>query len=276
MQPTILVVDDDVNLLKMISTVLTQYKYQVLTAESGQSAMQVWKDHPNRIDLLFTDIFMHDMSGIELAGALMVLQPGLKVIFTSGADQERVEELFPYPENIRFLKKPVPIDVMVGCIKDACPSAAVHATLISPVSPAAAEARELIGELDAEIVTLYPGLPVNGIDAVEFEKAGGYFVIAREAGQVAGCGAFRPVDERCAEIKRMFVRSAARRQGIARKILRHLEEEIRRRGFRSMVLETGCKNTQAMALYEAEGYFPIPAYLGYVGSPISRCFVKRA
>jgi ribosomal protein S18 acetylase RimI-like enzyme len=74
----------------------------------------------------------------------------------------------------------------------------------------------------------------------------------------------------------MFVRHAARRRGIARQILRHLEEEIRRRGFRSIVLETGCDNSEALALYEAEGYFPIPAYLGYVGSPISRCYVKRA
>jgi ribosomal protein S18 acetylase RimI-like enzyme len=74
----------------------------------------------------------------------------------------------------------------------------------------------------------------------------------------------------------MFVRGSARRRGIARQILRHLEEEIRRRGFCSIVLETGCENAEALAMYEAEGYFPIPPYLGYVGSPISRCFAKRA
>lgn len=147
---------------------------------------------------------------------------------------------------------------------------------IVAVSPATEDARALIRELDRDIAALYPGLPINGIAAAEFESAGGYFVIAKEAGEAVGCGAFRPVDERCAEIKRMFVRRTARRRGIARQILRHLEEEIRRRGFRSIVLETGCDNSEAMALYEAEGYFPIPAYLGYVGSPISRCYVKRA
>lgn len=148
--------------------------------------------------------------------------------------------------------------------------------MIVAVSPAIEEARELIRELDTEIATLYPGLPVNGIDAAEFEKAGGYFVIVREADRAVGCGAFRPVGERCAEIKRMFVRASARRRGIARQILRHLEEEVRRRGFRSIVLETGCDNSEALALYEAEGYFPIPAFLGYVGSPISRCYAKKA
>lgn len=149
-------------------------------------------------------------------------------------------------------------------------------SMIEAVSPANEEARELIRELDTEIASLYPGLPINGLDVAEFERADGYFVVARAGGVALGCGAFRPVDARCAEIKRMFVRGSARRRGIARQILRHLEEEIRRRGFCSIVLETGCENAEALALYEAEGYFPIPPYLGYVGSPISRCFAKRA
>ena len=147
--------------------------------------------------------------------------------------------------------------------------------MIAAVSPTTDEARELIRELDAEITARYPGLPINGIDAAQFERDGGYFVVAREAGHAVGCGAFRPADDRCAEIKRMFVKARARRRGIARKILRHLEEEIRRRGFQSIVLETGRDQPEALALYEAEGYFPIPAFLGYVGSPISRCYAKK-
>jgi putative acetyltransferase len=148
--------------------------------------------------------------------------------------------------------------------------------MIVAVSPATDEARELICELDAEIAARYPGLPINGIDAAKFESAGGYFVISKEAGHAVGCGAFRPVGDRCAEIKRMFVKASARRRGIGREILQHLEEEIRRRGFQSIVLETGCDQSEALALYEAEGYFPIPAFLDYVGSPISRCYAKKA
>lgn len=147
---------------------------------------------------------------------------------------------------------------------------------ILAISPADEDSRELIRELDTQITALYPGSPINGIDAAEFEKVGGYFVIARDADRAIGCGAFRPVTENCAEIKRMFVRASARRRGVARQILRHLEDEIRRRGFRSIVLETGLKNSEAMALYESEGYFPIPPFLGYVGSPISRCYAKKA
>ena len=130
-------------------------------------------------------------------------------------------------------------------------------------------------ELDAEIAALYPDSMINGIDGVEFEKSGGYFVVAQQENRTIGCGGFRPLDEECAEIKRMFVRPEVRRRGGARQILRHLEEEVRRRGFRSTVLETGCNNTGAIALYESEGYSQIPEFPGCVGNPVSRCYIKR-
>ncbi len=147
---------------------------------------------------------------------------------------------------------------------------------IEVISPVAEEARSLICEFGSEIAALYPDYPIDGIVTDEFEKADGYFVVARDADRALGCGGLHPLDKRCVEIKRMFVREEARRRGVARRILRHLEEEARRRGFRSIVLETGCNNTAARALYEAEGYHPIPAFLGYVGIPISRCYEKNA
>jgi GNAT superfamily N-acetyltransferase len=149
------------------------------------------------------------------------------------------------------------------------------ASVIIAISPSDEEARALMHELDAEIAALYPGSVISGIDEAEFEKSGGYFVIAQQGNQAIGCGGFRPVDEECAEIKRMFVRPAVRRRGGARQILRHLEEEVQRRGFRSTVLETGCDNAGAIALYESEGYLQIPEFPGCLGIPVSRCYIKR-
>ncbi len=83
------------------------------------------------------------------------------------------------------------------------------------------------------------------------------------------------INEKCAEIKRMFVRPDVRRRGWARQILRHLEEEAHRRGFCSTVLETGCDNAGAIGLYESEGYSQIPEYPGCQGILVSRCFMKR-
>lgn len=149
------------------------------------------------------------------------------------------------------------------------------ACVILAISPKDEQARALMQELDAEIAALYPGSVISGIDEAEFEKSGGYFVIAREGNQTIGCGGFRPVNEGCAEIKRMFVRPDVRRRGGARQILRHLEEEMHRRGFRSTVLETGCDNAGAIALYESEGYLRIPEFPGCLGIPVSRCYMKR-
>jgi putative acetyltransferase len=149
------------------------------------------------------------------------------------------------------------------------------ASVIIAISPSDEEARALMRELDAEIAALYPGSLISGIDEAEFEKSGGYFVIAQQGNRTIGCGGFRPVDEECVEIKRMFVRPEVRRRGGARQILRHLEEEVRRRGFRSTVLETGCDNAGAIALYESEGYSHIPEFPGCQGIPVSRCYMKR-
>ena len=147
--------------------------------------------------------------------------------------------------------------------------------VIVAVSPTDEGARSLMRELDTEIAKLYPSSQIVGIDEAEFENSGGYFVIARQGNQTIGCGGFRPVDAECAEIKRMFVRPEVRRRGGARKILRHLEEEVHRRGFRSTVLETGCDNAGAIALYESEGYLQIPEFPGCLGITVSRCYMKR-
>jgi GNAT superfamily N-acetyltransferase len=146
---------------------------------------------------------------------------------------------------------------------------------IVPVRPDEPEARELIRQLDTDLVSRYPGGPIHGIDAGEFVDGGGYFVIAREGAKLVGCGAFRPRDAQRVELKRMFVAPAFRRQGCSRAILHHLEAEIRRRGFHEIVLETGFRQPEAIAFYLTEGYGPIPLFGEYVNDGISRCFGKR-
>ena len=147
-------------------------------------------------------------------------------------------------------------------------------TIVS-VSAGGPEAQQLIRELNDEIATLYPDAPIDAVDISEFAFAGGYFVVAKDADHAVGCGGFRRINDRFVEMKRLFVRPSARRRGIARQILRHLETEIRRRGYSNTVLETGCHNTAAIALYESEGYLPIRPFRG-TGNPTSRCYAKQA
>ena len=145
---------------------------------------------------------------------------------------------------------------------------------IVAVSPGAADALRLIRELNDEMAALYPGSPIDAVDISEFESAGGYFVVAQDRDHAVGCGGFRRINDRFVEMKRLFVQPSARRRGIGRQILRHLEAEIRRRGYCNTVLETGCDNAAAIALYESEGYQPIRPFRG-TGTATSRCYAKQ-
>ena len=148
--------------------------------------------------------------------------------------------------------------------------AQVEYRIESAGSPAAAR---LIAALDDELSRQYPGLPVNGIDVAQFEAGGGVFAICYVDGEPAVCGAFRPWED-AAEIKRMFVLPATRGRGLGRRMLAFLEAEAARRGYARAVLETGNLQHEAIGLYRAMGWTPIPIFGPYIGSPISICFEK--
>jgi GNAT superfamily N-acetyltransferase len=150
--------------------------------------------------------------------------------------------------------------------------------IIAEISADSAEANRLIAALDADLNRRYPGSPTNGIDAAEFIAAGGYFAVLRleRRGPALACGAFRPVEDGCVEVKRMFVRPEFRGRGFSRLMLRHLETVARQRGYRGLVLETGTRQPEAIGLYKSEGYFRIPNYGHYANEPESVCFAKQA
>ena len=102
------------------------------------------------------------------------------------------------------------------------------------------------GQLDP---TLNPDL--NDI-AVTYK--GAYFLVAKQDGQVVGCGALVPHDANTAEIKRMSVAASLRRQGLGRRILASLCEEARARGFRRIILETTETWDEVIAFYLSFGF----------------------
>jgi two-component system cell cycle sensor histidine kinase/response regulator CckA len=88
---TILVAEDESALLELMRSTLGLYHYQVLTASSGQEALEIWDRHQGNIDLLLTDLIMPGgMTGRELAAELKSRKPELKVIFTSGFNASSV------------------------------------------------------------------------------------------------------------------------------------------------------------------------------------------
>lgn len=110
----------------------------------------------------------------------------------------------------------------------------------------------------------------------------GCFVVAVLDGEPVACGALKPLRVEwedaprpgLVEVKRMFTRPTARRQGISRALLAHLEAVAVELGYREAWLETGTAQPEAMALYAAAGWTPIEAYGHFRAEPWTACFAK--
>ncbi len=139
-----------------------------------------------------------------------------------------------------------------------------------------AVAATLLAALNAELSALYPeeGATHFGLDAAEVAPGRGAFLVAYAGDEALGCGALRRLDGATAEIKRMFVTAGQRGRGIGRALLAALEAEGRRLGVTRLVLETGDRQPEAIALYNAFGFTRIPPFDPYLRSPLSVCMGK--
>jgi putative acetyltransferase len=136
----------------------------------------------------------------------------------------------------------------------------------------------LIRELNAELSGLYPEPGANhfGLQPDEVAPGRGAFLVVHLDGVPVGCGALRRIDAETGELKRMYVAPAARGTGLGRRLVDALEAEARALGIRRLVLETGTRQTAAIALYRATGFAPIPLYGEYLSSPeTSVCLGKE-
>ena len=149
---------------------------------------------------------------------------------------------------------------------------------IERVSITHPDAQVLIEAVQAEYVARYGGQDESPIDPADFEDPLGQFFVAYLDGTPVATGAWRRSSVRAlgaevtAEVKRMYVVPAAQRRGVARRMLAHLEATAATAGIEAIVLETGMKQPEAIALYTSSGYEPIPGFGYYCGSELSRCF----
>ncbi len=148
------------------------------------------------------------------------------------------------------------------------------------VSIAHPDAALLIEEVQAEYVQRYGSRDDSPIDPGHFEPPEGAFFVGYLDAVPVVSGAWRRSTvtaygtSRTAEIKRMYVVPGARGRGLARAVLARLELSAVEHGAEAMVLETGLRQPEAIALYESSGYLPVPGFGYYRGEPLSRCFAK--
>lgn len=111
---TILVVEDAEPLRKLAQTLLVERGFQVLTASSGEEALQVKAKFPGTIHLLLTDIVMPGMNGRVLAEQLLRKQPGMKVLYMSGYTDSFIAGHGVLEEGTHLLHKPFTEEVLIS------------------------------------------------------------------------------------------------------------------------------------------------------------------
>jgi putative acetyltransferase len=95
----------------------------------------------------------------------------------------------------------------------------------------------------------------------EYGPPTGSLFLAVDDKEVAyGCASLRKVDDKTGEMKRLFVRPGARKQGIGRQLAQAILESARGRGYQRVVLETTPHMKEAIDLYESLGFEKIPPY----------------
>lgn len=107
---TILVVDDEPEVRKLVAAMVNRYGYDALTADSGEHALTLFKKHQDSIGLLLTDVVAPGMSGPMLADKLQELQPDLKVLYMSGYDRTQVVQRYVVEKGHALLTKPFTIE----------------------------------------------------------------------------------------------------------------------------------------------------------------------
>lgn len=115
---TILVVEDELQLRALIKQSLSRLGYQVLEAEHGSKALDLWRRHKNQIHLVITDMVMPGgMSGRELGEKLLHERPDLKIIYTSGYSPDLFAKDFEIREGDNFLTKPFQVHKLAETVR---------------------------------------------------------------------------------------------------------------------------------------------------------------
>ncbi len=103
---TVLLVEDEEVIRRMVNAILLSSGYKVLQASRGREALQISREYQGLIHLLLTDVVMPEMSGYILAEELGELRPEIRVIFMSGYSDETIRQQGDWDPEAPFIHKP--------------------------------------------------------------------------------------------------------------------------------------------------------------------------
>jgi DNA-binding response OmpR family regulator len=121
---TILVLEDEARVRKLVCEVLAGRGYHVLEAVRGEEAIRIAADHHSHIHLLLTDVVMPEMSGPQVLEQMRARHPNMKVLFMSGYTDEAMMHHGILDSGAPFLQKPFLPDALARKVREVLGSSA--------------------------------------------------------------------------------------------------------------------------------------------------------
>lgn len=117
--PTILVVDDEPDVLRLVDAILRNQGYQVVTAKGADQALTTFAKMARKPDLVLTDVVMPGMSGPMMVDQLRQTDPNVKVLFMSGYDDRHVVQRYVVEQGFSLIPKPFTLQTLGASVKEA-------------------------------------------------------------------------------------------------------------------------------------------------------------
>jgi CheY-like chemotaxis protein len=123
---TILVAEDNEMILKLITTILTEYGYKVITACDGEDALNKYVESKDAIDFVISDLVMPKKSGRDLHDKIKILNPDIKILFLSGYSEELMHREDMIEQNINLMSKPVNTNDLLKKVRELLDTKCIH------------------------------------------------------------------------------------------------------------------------------------------------------
>jgi CheY-like chemotaxis protein len=115
---TILLVEDELAILNIVTMILTKQGYNVLAANTPGEALKISREYSGEINLLMTDVVMPEMNGRDLAKKLLSLYPGIKRLFMSGYTSDVIAHHGVLDEGVHFIQKPFNMNILATKVRE--------------------------------------------------------------------------------------------------------------------------------------------------------------
>lgn len=109
--------DDEDIIRNLAKNILVREGFEVILAESGQKACDIFEKEKDRIDLVVLDMIMPGIDGKETYKRLHMLSPSVRVVFASGYSKDNPSLAIPDGDKTGFVQKPYNIDMLVGEVR---------------------------------------------------------------------------------------------------------------------------------------------------------------